>query len=321
MSSSRSWATASTGTIGYWNGLGIFAVIGLFLALGFAARGERLATRAAAGAALPILAATMYFTFSRGAWLALLVGFVAAFAIDERRLQLAFGSAVLGVFPALGVLLASRAGGLTQTGASYASAVRDGHRLAPVLVLLAALSAAAAALALVGGTPHSGAAVAAARLGGGAGRVVARRHRRRCGCARARRSDLVQRGWDKVQAAPQATGNNERLFDLSSNGRLGLWHAAWDTFSDHPAVGVGGGTLLAGLGRRAHAATTRPPRRTASTRRRSPSSVSSASPCCSSSWCRRSWVRCGHGARRSCRSRSRPSSAGSCTRGSTGTGS
>ena len=69
-----------TGTIGYWNGLGIFAVIGLLLALGFAARADRPATRALAGAALPVLAATMYFTFSRGAWLALLVGLAAAFA-------------------------------------------------------------------------------------------------------------------------------------------------------------------------------------------------------------------------------------------------
>ncbi len=100
-----------TGTIGYWNGLGIFVVIGLFLALGFAARGERLATRAFAGAALPVLATTMYFTFSRGAWLALLVGFVAAFVVDARRLQLAFASAVLGVLPAVGILLASFAPG------------------------------------------------------------------------------------------------------------------------------------------------------------------------------------------------------------------
>ncbi len=53
---------------------------------------------------------------------------------------------------------------------------------------------------------------------------------------------LAQRGWDKVRTSPQATGNSGRLLDLSSNGRFGLWHTAWDTFSDHPVVGVGGGS-------------------------------------------------------------------------------
>ena len=53
---------------------------------------------------------------------------------------------------------------------------------------------------------------------------------------------IAQRAWDKVQATPQATGNNGRLLDLSSDGRLQLWHAAWDTFSAHPVAGVGGGS-------------------------------------------------------------------------------
>ncbi len=59
--------------VGYWNGLGLFAAMGAALALGFAARGSLL-VRALAGAALPVLLATTYFTFSRGAWLALGVG-------------------------------------------------------------------------------------------------------------------------------------------------------------------------------------------------------------------------------------------------------
>ena len=60
-----------------WNGLGIFAVMGILLALGFATRAERLGTRAAAAAAMPLLASTMFFTFSRGAWIALIVGLIA----------------------------------------------------------------------------------------------------------------------------------------------------------------------------------------------------------------------------------------------------
>ena len=81
--------------ITYWNGLGIFATIGFLLALGFAARSRHLVTRALAAATLPLLAATIYFTFSRGAWYALVLGLVAAIAIDPRRLQLLAISLVL----------------------------------------------------------------------------------------------------------------------------------------------------------------------------------------------------------------------------------
>ena len=58
--------------IGYWNGLGVFAAIGAVVALGFAARGTRPVTRALAAASLLVLVPTLYFTFSRGAWLAAL---------------------------------------------------------------------------------------------------------------------------------------------------------------------------------------------------------------------------------------------------------
>ena len=191
---------------------------------------------------MPVLAVTMYFTFSRGAWLALLVGFVAAFVIDARRLQLAFASAVLGVLPAVGILLASRKPGLTQPGTSFASAVRDGHALVPVLVLLTALSAVAAALLWLAErrirVPPS------LRLTWAAVLVIVLLL---CiGAAWAREGSpmhIAQRAWDKAQATSQATGNNGHLLDLSSNGRFGLWHEAWNTFSEHPIAGVGGGTF------------------------------------------------------------------------------
>ena len=54
----------------YWNALGVFAGMGALLALGFTARGRSLVVRALAGATLPLFFATIYFTFSRGAWVA-----------------------------------------------------------------------------------------------------------------------------------------------------------------------------------------------------------------------------------------------------------
>ena len=57
--------------ITYWNGLGIFTVMGALLAVAFAARGQSYVVRALAAATIPMLLLTNTFTFSRGAWLAL----------------------------------------------------------------------------------------------------------------------------------------------------------------------------------------------------------------------------------------------------------
>ncbi len=94
--------------IGYWNGLGVFAVIGAVVALGFAARGTRPVTRALAAASLLVLVPTLYFTFSRGAWLAAFAGLVVLFALDSRRLQLAATALCVLPWPALAVVLASQ---------------------------------------------------------------------------------------------------------------------------------------------------------------------------------------------------------------------
>ena len=63
--------------LGYWNALGIFAAIGMLLAFGFAGRGKTAAVRAAAAASTVPLGLTLYFTFSRGAWIGLGAGLVA----------------------------------------------------------------------------------------------------------------------------------------------------------------------------------------------------------------------------------------------------
>src|SRR3982751_4568654 len=62
--------------VGYWNGLGLFAVVGALVALGFAARGTQLVARVLAGSCLVVLLPTVYFTFSRGSWIALCIGLV-----------------------------------------------------------------------------------------------------------------------------------------------------------------------------------------------------------------------------------------------------
>src|SRR5205823_474327 len=128
--------------LGYWNALGIFAAIGMLLALAFAARGRNLGTRSVASASLVVLAPTVYFTYSRGAWIALAIGLVTAIALDARRLQLITTTLVAAAAPTAAVLVASQLRGLTHLNSSLARATHDGHRLAFVLLVLAVVGAA-----------------------------------------------------------------------------------------------------------------------------------------------------------------------------------
>ena len=74
--------------VGYWNALGIFAGIALLLGVGVAALGRVGWLRVGSAAALVVLAPTIYFTFSRGALIAVAVGVVAMFALSPHRLLL-----------------------------------------------------------------------------------------------------------------------------------------------------------------------------------------------------------------------------------------
>jgi O-antigen ligase len=79
--------------LGYSNGLGVFAAIGVVLALGLALR----LRRPLAAAPLLVLVPTLYFTYSRGAWLALAAGVVAAVIVARPRVprRLAFAAGVV----------------------------------------------------------------------------------------------------------------------------------------------------------------------------------------------------------------------------------
>jgi hypothetical protein len=81
--------------IGYSNGLGVFAAIGAVVAGAVALR----ARRPLAAALLLVYVPTLYFTYSRGAWLALVAGALAAFALAPPRVPrwvaLAAGVAVV----------------------------------------------------------------------------------------------------------------------------------------------------------------------------------------------------------------------------------
>ncbi len=230
--------------LGYWNALGIFAVLGILVAAGVVGRGRSWWSRGLAGASLVVLSATVYFTFSRGAWLALAVGLIAMLAFDPRRLQTGVAIFVAGIAPAAGVWLSAQSP-LTDGGGEPSATTADGRGLAFGLLMLAGLAAASA--------------VAVAPL---AARVQSsRRVRRASAVALATTVGLLGIGafaiGNPVQSArdaynefrapppPPTQDLDARLFTFSSSWRYQHWQVAWEQFLEDPVRGSGAGTYEA----------------------------------------------------------------------------
>jgi hypothetical protein len=228
--------------VGYWNGLGLVAGMGAVLAVALSARSMTAIGRAAAGAAVPVLLATLYFTFSRGAWISTLAALAVLVVCDRCRLQLAATGVPIAAIAGIVVWRASRADALTHVGATLAAATHDGHRLAAVLVAAMAASAYAAVLARqlerVISPPRrmriaAGAVAVALVMAVLAGAFV------RFGSP----VSLAHRAYHSfTRSAPSGGANlNNRLFSLANNGRIVAWKTAWHAFEAHPILGVGAG--------------------------------------------------------------------------------
>lgn len=227
----------------YWNAAGIFAVMGALLGLGFAIRAHTLTARVLSAATLPLLFATVYFTFSRGAWVAGAVAFAVAVAIDPRRLQLLAGATVLAAPSALAVLLSSHQDALTRTDAPLSAASHDGHQLAVYLIMLAGASALAGALFWLAGR-----AVAPSRqarlLFAGVLAFLALAALLAVFVRYGGPASLARKGYDAFTTTSGETpvNLNQRLFTFSGSYRAELWEAAWHDYEDHPLLGSGPGS-------------------------------------------------------------------------------
>jgi tetratricopeptide (TPR) repeat protein len=228
--------------LGYWNALGLLAVVGIVLALGFVTDSRAASSRATAGATLVITLPTLYFTFGRGGWIALFAALCALLALSPARLWVTAASSVI-LIPAVAVVfIASGSTALTHRNAALGDAVGQGRRLA-LAVLVA--SAASAALAIVLARIRAairvpptavnafGAAVLAVGiLAAGAGIAAA-----------GGPGSIVRRAYDEFhEPPPRPVDLNDRLRNLSGNGRAELWSIAWHQYRDSPWIGSGAGT-------------------------------------------------------------------------------
>jgi len=230
----------------YWNALGFVAALGIVLCLHLASDGrERALVRAVAAASMPMLATTIYFTFSRGGIAAACIG-VVTYALTARPKLLV--STAIAVLPAaaVSVKMAYGANLLATVDPTTTAAVAQGRHVA---VAVMACVAGAAILR----------AVSTALVDPQLERLTLARHTR----IRIRRVGwgtlvaLVVIGGIALNGAiaheyqrfirPASPGNaadlRARLTDPGNNGRIDMWRVAWHQFQRTPLVGEGAGTF------------------------------------------------------------------------------
>ena len=231
----------------YWNTLGLLATIGIVLAFHLTCSlRERRLVRVLAAAVIPLLAATLFFTFSRGAIAAGVVGLV-VYVLVARPSGLLSG--VLATAPASAALIviAYHANLLDTVDPTTPAAVSQGHRVALAAGICAVVCAGLRLYFAIGLDP---------RLRGAAGRALMSRRARLALIAGAIASVLVlalalgvphrvERDWQRFISGATPHGNasdlRQRLTDPSNNGRTDLWRVALHGFSASPLHGYGAG--------------------------------------------------------------------------------
>jgi hypothetical protein len=231
----------------YWNALGLFVAVAVLLCAGLATRSEENPiAQSLAAAAIPILAATLYFTFSRGSIGVLLVGAVVFVLIAARRDLIPAGLAV--VPPAAVAVLLCVGTDVLSTG-SYGApkGVAEGKTLAWELIGLAVaagvlrfalrpLDRRLAAIEISAATKRRNwiAFVVTAAI------VIV------VGAVAVDAPQKISHGFHSFTATkapvdPEAL--QDRLTNLNSNGRLAQWELAVEKFGEHPLDGTGAGTF------------------------------------------------------------------------------
>jgi len=232
----------------YANTMGLIAALGFLWSFALAAdeRASRL-TRILAAAAVPVTAATLLLTYSRGAIGAVMVGFVAFLLLARERAALTAAVATLAP-AAAAVYITYRADSLTTADYTSTTAVAQGHRVALVLVIAAAV-AGLVRTATFGLDKR----LAAVRLP---------RRRRRALIAAAASTGMVMvavlaitidlpgefsqqyERFKRPEVLGEQTDLHTRLADPANNGRIDAWRVAMQDFRAAPIHGRGAGTFV-----------------------------------------------------------------------------
>jgi hypothetical protein len=191
--------------------------------------GRSRLSRGLAGAAVVSLTTTIYFTFSRGAWLAFAVGVGVTVASAPSRVKL-LAAWLAGplLFAGLTVFVASRADALARVNPPPDQAAREGALLLAALLVAAVAAGAStlthARLRLTSRTVRTLMAVTLAVL------VVLP-------------VTALAAGRSRTAGRPVATLRGEQSVSFALGRRDTVWRAAWNAFGEEPLTGRGAGTF------------------------------------------------------------------------------
>jgi O-antigen ligase len=230
----------------YWNALGLISSLGLVFCLYLASsHREPGAVRVLGSAALPVLAVTLLFTFSRGAIVAGAAALLTYVLLAKPRALL---GCLLAVVPACGiaVAVAYSADLLATQHPTTSEAVAQGHHVALVVALCAG-GAALLRWLLLRLDDRSDSAILPrpspqAMAGGAAALLIAALPF----AVIVNAPSAIGRQYDRFvgQAAVKDNGDfRQRLTDPSNNHRLELWGADLDAFEADELTGHGAGTF------------------------------------------------------------------------------
>jgi hypothetical protein len=242
----------------YWNALGALTAMGAVLALGLAAD-ERApaALRSVAAGGSVIAAVTMYLTFSRGAWFALIVGIVLLAALGVKRGSLLLSGVVVGAATMLAVIRLEAYPALTDDPSAQLGQDAAGAAFGPFLALLVG-GAIAAQFAIVT-TQASPRLLSALRHGfrpiavGLAGLAVvgflfaygiagSKAEQRAAGAVDDGR-EFLDRQWDDFRKPTAFAGTGSARLATTRGTRSDVYRVAIDGFEAHPLRGDGSGSF------------------------------------------------------------------------------
>jgi len=229
----------------YWNALGLLAVLGIVLCMHLSSDlREPRAWRVLATAAVPLLATTLFFTFSRGSIATGVIALTVYVLLGRPR---GLASSLLATVPPTVIALAAAYGAnrLATHDPTTPQATLQGHGVAATLLGCVLAAAALRAVLLV----------LDRRLLGVALRPGMRRPLRRLAWASLATVTLlaavslngaIAHQYHRFMR-PTTPGNTAdlraRLTDPGNNGRVDMWRVAWHQFTAAPVLGAGAGTF------------------------------------------------------------------------------
>jgi O-antigen ligase len=228
--------------LGYWNGMGAMVAIGLPLLLYVACSSRHLLARAVAAAALPMMALTLYLTFSRGGVAAAVVGLLVFICLAGDRIAKGATMLLAGLGSAI-LIVATHQRDALDNGLSNQLAHHQGNEmLAMTIIVCAGVALLNAALMIYlrhGRRPAWSLPSRGASLAG----LVTVLLLVAVALAALVGSGKVSHAWREFKESGGTGGGPGRLHSFSSNGRVPYWEAALNEFEAHPLAGGGSGSF------------------------------------------------------------------------------